>query len=111
MKPEIFIIKPGGDISDIGFEYCDVKRTRIDSTGNLVIKTQFGELKHVRPISYQMIERERIEIKSEFKKIGNNTFGFHVADFDQNYNLVIDPLVLVYSTYLGGNAWDEQDNG
>ncbi|MGD2085938.1 MAG: SBBP repeat-containing protein [Candidatus Aminicenantes bacterium] len=41
-----------------------------------------------------------------FKKIGKNTYGFEVGEYDKSRQLVIDPVVLAYSTYLGGGGED-----
>jgi endonuclease/exonuclease/phosphatase family metal-dependent hydrolase len=98
-----FVVRPGGQVSDIGFEYKDVEKTRIDKEGNLVVETEFGELEHAKPICYQMIEGKRVKVEAEFKKTDNNTYGFEVEEYNKNYELIIDPLVLVYSTYLGGS--------
>jgi endonuclease/exonuclease/phosphatase family metal-dependent hydrolase len=97
-----FVVKPGGEVADINFEYKDMKKTRIDEEGNLVVETEFGEIKHVEPVCYQVIGGERVEIKAEFKTKEDNTYGFEVEDYKKNYELIIDPLVLVYSTFLGG---------
>ncbi|MGH8245296.1 MAG: SBBP repeat-containing protein, partial [Gammaproteobacteria bacterium] len=32
---------------------------------------------------------------------------FGIGDFDPNETLVIDPVLLSYGTYLGGNGWDQ----
>lgn len=40
--------------------------------------------------------------------MGKNKYGFDTGEFDPDYDLVIDPVVLVFSTYLGG---DREDNG
>ena len=101
-----FAVKPGGEVSDIGLEYKDVKTTRIDSEGNLIVNTEFGEIIHAKPVGYQVIGGERIEIQAEFMKIGDNNYGFKVKGHDRNYELIIDPAVLVYSTYLGGSGED-----
>jgi len=52
-----WIVKPGGNPGDIRFEYKNVKGTRIDKDGNLLIDTDFGELMHKSPVSYQEIGR------------------------------------------------------
>jgi len=101
-----FVVKPGGEVSDIGFGYKDVEKTRIDKEGNLAIKTKFGEIKHAKPACYQVIEGERVEIRAEFKRKEDNTYGFQVKEYNKNYELIIDPLVLVYSTFLGGSGAD-----
>ena len=101
-----FVVKPGGQVSDIGFEYKDVEKTRIDKEGNLVIKTKFGEIKHAKPVGSQVIGGERVEIKTAFKRKEDGAYGFQVKEYNKNYELIIDPSVLVYSTYLGGSDTD-----
>ncbi|MFC2156010.1 SBBP repeat-containing protein, partial [Acidobacteriota bacterium] len=103
-----WIVKPGADPGNIRFAYQNVKGTRIDNDGNLIVETLSGELLHKKPGCYQEIDymQNRVEIKGEFAKTGKNVYGFRVAEYDENYALVIDPLVLVYSTYLGGRNDD-----
>jgi len=99
-----WVVKPGGSPEDIRFEYKNVKGTRIDMEGKLAIKTEFGELIHKKPLSYQVIEGKKIEIGVEFKKTRKNTYGFKVQKFNTDYKLIIDPLI--YSTYTGGSSND-----
>ncbi|MBI2472585.1 MAG: SBBP repeat-containing protein [Planctomycetes bacterium] len=49
------------------------------------------------------------ENKNRKSKIQNPKFiyGFQVASYDKRYPLFIDPTSLVYSTYFGGNANDD----
>jgi|GEM_PF-932068 len=102
-----WIVKPGGNPGDIRFKYNNVKGTRLDKEGNLLIETDFGELIHKRPIGYQFIDDKKVEVQALFKKIGENIYGFAVGDYDRRYELIIDPVVLAYSTYLGGQNLDE----
>jgi len=109
-----WIVKPGGNAGDIRVEYKNVKGTRIDKEGNLLIVTDFGELMHKKPVSFQEIRMEhgawsmegKSIVKVKFKKIKKNTYGFEVGEYDKSYELIIDPVVLVYSTYLGGGSED-----
>jgi hypothetical protein len=119
-----WIVKPEGNPEDVRFEYKNVQKTRIDKQGNLVITTKFGELIHKSPISYQEVSvgadhcvcpsnnanEKRIPIKAVFKKISKNTYGFNVGKYDEGKKLIIDPVVLAYSTYLGGFD-DDAGNG
>jgi hypothetical protein len=116
-----WIVKPGADPEDIQFEYKNVKRTRIDKDGNLVITTKFGQLIHKKPLSYQKgkIRNSKSEIRNKsqnpkfkipnqkidvgFKKIKKNTYRFNIGEYDKNIELIIDPVILAYSTYLGGS--------
>ncbi len=99
-----WIIKPGGNPAAIRFEYKNVKGTRIDKKGNLLIETKFGKLLHKKPVSSQMINGEKVYVESDFKRVDKNTYGFKVHEFSKDYELIIDPVVsLEYSTYLGGS--------
>lgn len=97
-----FVVKPGGEASHIGFEYRDVLGTVIDKEGDLVVRTAFGELKHSHPVCYQEIQGQRIDVEAEFREVGEDSYGFKVGDYDHDFDLIIDPMVIVYSTYLGG---------
>jgi len=102
-----WIVKPGGNPEDIRFEYKNAKATKIDKEGNLLIETKFGELLHKRPISYQLVNGEKVDISSEFKVTGENTYAFNVENYNTNYELIIDPVVsLEFSTFLGGSGFE-----
>ncbi len=105
-----WIVRPGGDPRDIRFQYENVKKTRLDREGNLLVETRFGELMHKKPVAYQQGggsgNGSRATVESTFKKIGKNAYGFAVGAYDADRELVIDPVVLAYSTYLGGSIDD-----
>ena len=77
---------------------------------------------HKKPVSYQkrtvhsadvgaglrVCPKKRQLIDVTFKKIAANTYGFAVGEYDQSRVLIIDPVVVAYSTYLGGGG---EDNG
>ena len=95
-----WIVKPGGNPESIRFQYKNVKGTRLDEEGNLLIETDFGELIHKKPVSFQEIRMEhgacsmegRSVIDVRFKNIGKNTYGFEVGEYDKRYDLIIDPV-------------------
>ena len=101
-----WIIRPGQDPGAISFEYRGVKGTRIDDKGNLLVETDSGELIHKRPFSYQEVDNKKIEVIAQYRKTGENTYGFEVGEYDTSHTLIIDPVVLTYSTYLGGSGGD-----
>ncbi len=113
-----WIVKEGGNPEDIEIEYKDIKKTKIDKEGNIVIEMKFGKIMHKRPVSYQIDKKGKREyIKSEFIKTGKNRYRIKVQDYDKTRELIIDPVVLIYSTYLGGSGNDRgygiavDDNG
>ncbi len=61
-----FIVNPGGDVKDITLQYENVKDTKIDNDGNLVIVTEGAELVHKKPVCYQVINNISIPVKGEF---------------------------------------------
>ena len=101
-----WVVKPGGDVGDIRFRYRDVKGAKIDGEGDLLVDTRFGEFRHKKPAAYQVINGERVEVAAEFKKTGEGVYGFATGEYDNAHELIIDPMVLVYSTYLGGSGED-----
>jgi hypothetical protein len=100
-----WIVKPGGNPTHIRFEYQNVKGARLDKEGNLHIETECGRLVHKKPVAYQNIETgKRIPVEVAFKKTGEHGYGFKVGKYDKRYELIIDPVVLAYSTYLGDSV-------
>ncbi len=101
-----WIIHPGGNPGNIRFHYRNIRHSRLDKKGNLQVHTPLGRWTHQHPTAYQDIAGERIEIEANFKQLDKGTYGFRVGSYDKNFPLVIDPVVLVYSTYLGGTGVD-----
>ena|GEM_PF-971865 len=101
-----WIVKPGGNPEAIQFKYKNIKRISIDNDGDLIIETDFGKVKHKKPIAYQYIKNKKVEVKSGFKTINKSKhiYGFGTGEYDRSYDLMIDPVYHDYSTYLGGNG-------
>jgi hypothetical protein len=97
-----WIVKPGGDWRDIVFKYVNIEGTKIDRKGNLKVKRAGGEFIHKKPAAYQRIRGKKRRVPAAFRKIGKNCYGFKVGRYNPNKPLFIDPVVLEYSTYLGG---------
>ncbi len=102
-----WIVKPGGRPDRIRWAYASVLTTSLDREGNLVAETAMGRLVHRRPACYQVIDGRKVDVQAAFRKTGNDEYGFAVGPYDDGRELVIDPVVLVFSTYLGGGGWDE----
>jgi hypothetical protein len=101
-----FIISPGADYSRIQIQYEGAKTLSINSAGELIIETEWGNIIERKPIVYQLSEGKRIEIEGAYELTAGTKFSFRLDDdYNPDLPLVIDP-VLVYSTYLGGGAED-----
>lgn len=101
-----WIVGPGADVGAVRFEYRDVRGTRIDPGGNLVVTTSFGELVHKKPVAYQTAAGGRDSVDVCFKRLDGGAYGFDAGPYDPSRELVIDPVILVYSSFLGGRDWD-----
>jgi hypothetical protein len=102
-----FVVAPGADPKKIvlGFEGAD--KLEIDAQGDLVLHTADGQIRQKKPLIYQEVDGVRTEIEGSYILKGANRFGFTVAAYDVNRPLIIDPVVLSYSTYLGGSGVDQ----
>lgn len=104
-----WIVAPGADPARIRFAYEDHGSARIDGDGSLAIGTALGEIRHRRPAAYQVVDGRRNPVPAAFRETEPGVFGFEVGAFDPRSELVIDPAVLLSSTYIGGGKNDHFD--
>ena len=74
--------------------------------GHLLLRTTQGDLRLSKPVAYQEGNGARGKISASYIRKGVSGIGFQLGDYDRSRPLIIDP-VLVYSTYLGGNGFDQ----
>jgi len=101
-----FAVSPGANPNRIQFEITGAREIRVDAAGNLLLKTDSGELHFESPVVYQESNGQRVVIDGGYVVNDPTHVSFHVASYDRAKPLVIDP-VLVYSTYLGGSGTDQ----
>jgi hypothetical protein len=92
-------------------------RAEIVGNGDLVIRTSAGEVRFRKPTAYQPTGSKNVSDDSDFLiqrsdlldvryvLTTDDQIRFQLPNYDKGRPLVIDP-VLVYSTYLGGSAYD-----
>nr|MBP9837810.1 SBBP repeat-containing protein [Pseudomonadota bacterium] len=101
---KIFTVMPGIEPSKISLAFEGTEDFKIDNqTGEMIVKTDLGEVKFTKPIAYQMSKGEKIPVQVSYH-IEHNKYGFTVGDYDHSRELIIDPLL--GSTYLGGSNTD-----
>src|SRR5438105_1528390 len=101
-----WIVAPGADPSRIRTQYLGVQAVHVDASGDLILRTPDGDLRHKKPVIYQEIDGRRQPVKGRFVVRGKNQVGFEVAAYNRSRPLIIDP-VLAYSSYLGGSSYDD----
>ncbi len=102
-----WVVKPGGDPGQIQLRFQGAKNVVIDAKGDLLIETDLCSLVHKRPRAFQTIDGKEIAIEVDYRKVDETTFGLSLGSYDSDHILVIDPLVFIYSTFLGGSELDQ----
>ena len=101
-----FRLAPGADPSRICLEVRGAEHIRLAADGDLVIDTGSATVRQRAPVAFQPAGEARTNVEEAFTLHGNSV-GFELGSYDRSRPLVIDPLVLVYSTYLGGAGIDQ----
>jgi hypothetical protein len=99
-----FIVHPGAKPEQILTRYAGADGLRIDNSGNLIIKTKFGDLRDTSLYIYQDHHGIRNTINGNFLLFSDLEYGFDITgDFDRSKVLIIDPE-LEFSTLFSGNG-------
>lgn len=98
-----FIISPDGDISEIQFKLSGPEVSINDNS--LSIDLISGTLQEMIPQSWIEKNSKKIEVTVNYKKLGENVYGFQLNQFlPMKGKLIIDPTpVRKWATYFGGD--------
>lgn len=96
-----FIVKPYANYEQIQIQIDGSQNLSINSKGDLIIKTPFGEIIEGKPKVFQ----ENKLIKSSWQ-LHNNIISFKVGNYDHSKSLTIDPVIRNWGTYYGGGSSD-----
>lgn len=126
-----WVLAPGADLKAITFSVeagsslhkddHSAKPLQINGNGDLIVKTDDGEVCFRKPVVYQPSTspkpfvsssgfsnptskvQNRTYLSGHYVLIADNQIGFEVTSYDKSLPLIVDP-VLSYSTYVGGSA-------
>ena len=102
-----FEVAAGADPSRIALQFAGQEELRIAANGDLVLAVPGPDLRQQAPLSYQeRSDGQHIPVTSAYEITGKDKVGIDLGRYDRSRPLVIDPLVLTYSTYLGGASTD-----
>jgi hypothetical protein len=96
-----FIVKPGGDPSQIRFRYSGTEKVGVTVDGKLHIATPVGTVEEQQPYTYQ----GQTEVKNAYT-VNNGVVSFKLGAYDASKTLVIDPTT-IWATFFGGSGTDE----
>jgi hypothetical protein len=98
-----FIAAPGADMAQVKIEYEGAEETSLDSDGRLILRTKWGDM--IATIGSGVNGTDsaspKFALNSEQALVGLTADGQSLAQMTSG------TLTLAYSTYLGGEAWDE----
>src|SRR5688572_8189874 len=97
-----FIVAAGADPERIVLDFQGADRLEIDGQGDLVLHEATGPVRLKKPYAYQNIGGRRQEVAGRYALQGGNRVSFDLGAYDRGRPLIIDPVFLFYSTYLGG---------
>jgi hypothetical protein len=100
------IVAPGADSGQVRLAWEGADSLRVNQEGDLAIATRLGEMVQKKPQVYQEVGSKRVEIETRYQVLPDRRVNYELARYDRSLALQIDPVVLVYSTYLGG--WGEE---
>jgi fibronectin type 3 domain-containing protein len=121
-----FVVQPGADPSQIRLSATGADNVEIADNGDLLIHLAGGTVTQKKPVAYQLVDGKKHEVPAEFtlrrtpgfplagtaSRRGGHALhlshevAFTLARYDATEPLIIDP-VLAFSTYLGGNDFEE----
>jgi len=111
-----FIVHPGADPAQIRLAYRGATGVAFNGAGQLEVETPIGGFADDRPVAYQEIDGQRVDVLVEYavnpfdplpESDDSALYTFQIGPYDRSHPLVLDPAVLVYCGYIGG--WGEDD--
>jgi beta-propeller repeat-containing protein len=97
------IVKPGADVAAVRFGYRGVDTIERMSDGGLRITTQSATIEEKPPVAYQDVDGVRSSVTAAFELMESKAaVGFRVGSYNRHHPLVIDPPVIIYCGYIGG---------
>lgn len=94
-----FIVQPHTNPEQVQFKLKGVKNIKVLPDGTLEFETPLGKLQKGKPYTYQEINGEKITIESSYKVQGD-IVSFELGKYDPDKKLIIDPVALLWSTFL-----------
>jgi hypothetical protein len=105
-------VAPGADPSQIRLAWHGAMVTLAED-GALHLETPLGTLQETAPVAWQERDGQRLPVAVRWAAdrvdLGDATWGFWLGAYNPALPLVIDPTVLAYTTYIGGDQSDEAD--
>lgn len=97
-----FIVAKGGNAADIKVNYQGVSDLQLKN-GILEISLSTGQVKELKPVAYQYVGNEKINVPCKFRLTGKEITYDFPEGYNKNKKLIIDPT-WIFSTLTGSSA-------
>jgi hypothetical protein len=104
-----YTLAPGADPARIRWRYEGASAVSLSVDGSLRIELgpEAGSVMEETPVAWQEIDGRRVSVDARYVIAADGSLSFALGRYDRTRPLVIDPVLVVYSTYLGGSDYDE----
>jgi len=97
-----FIVHPEGNASQVSLKFEGQDQIQLRN-GELIISTSVGQVSEMKPVAYQFINDNRVEVACNYHLEGNVLTYDFPGGYDHSHVLIIDPVV-VLCTLTGSTA-------
>lgn len=101
-----FHVRPGADPRQIRFAYRGAASVSLTAKGSLHVDTPAGGFADDAPVAWQESGARRDVVQAAFRLAGEQV-EFELGRYDRTRELIVDPVVLLYSGYVGGGSEDK----
>lgn len=102
-----FVVEPGADPDHIRLSYRGASGVGVIEAGALRVDTPVGGFEDGTPYAYQRVNGKRKEVSMRYALAEDSTtYGFEIGDYDPTEPLILDPVLIVYCGYIGGEIQD-----
>jgi Beta-propeller repeat len=103
-----FRVRPGANPEEIRLAYRGAAKVGVSSTGRLEVETPRGGFEDDAPSAYQEVDGRRTSVNVAYavgsETAGRYEYGLDIGSYDRGKTLVLDPAVLIYAGYIGGEG-------
>jgi len=101
-------VKPGADVSQVKMLYDKSRNLSINTKGNLIIATSYGDIIEHAPLTFYASNKS--EINSKFT-LNNNIVAFELSNYDKSKPIVVDPWVQTPTLSNSNGVWELDIDG
>ena len=96
----------GADPAQVRVAWHGADAVALTPNGRLAVTTPVRTFEEDAPQAFQHVDGRRVHVDVSYELVDATTYGFRLGAYDPARPLVIDPTVLLYASFLGGDGED-----